>query len=116
MPPRCALPCAPLLLTAHRLRKYRQHRLRGVDLVSHARDRAHAHRQVDVDARAEADEAEALAAAQALTGGSVAEYPPRDEPGDLDAGDVGAGRGADPQRRALVLERRFRERRVEELA
>ena len=72
--------------------------------------------EIDVDARAEADEAVALAARERVAGLHVAEDPPRDQSGDLHAGDVVAARRAQVQRIALVLERRLVERGVDEAA
>src|SRR3982751_247465 len=52
--------------------------------------RSRARRKVDVHARAEADEAVALPARERVARLHVAEDAPRDEAGDLHAGDLGA--------------------------
>src|SRR5205823_10454116 len=71
-------------------------------------------RHIDIAARAEADEAVALAAREAVTRLDVAKNSTRDQPGDLDAGDINAGRRLQMQRVALVVERCLVERCVHE--
>src|SRR5688572_25799810 len=65
-------------------------------------------------AGAEADEAVALAAREPLPGTRVAQDAPGDQPSDLHASDVGPAWRPDPQRIALVLQRRLGQLRVEE--
>src|SRR5215510_10224965 len=92
----------------------RKDRARRPDLLAERHPDARFRRKIDVDAGAEPDEAEAVAAAEAVAGFRVAEDPARDQPGDLDAGDVRAGVGLEPQRAAFVLRRGLVERRVHE--
>src|SRR5215813_2902553 len=113
----------PLLLAAYGLRlivhcsrKHGEYGFGGIHLVAHARHGARPGRQVDIHPRAEPDEAETLTTREALADPRVAKYAPCDQSRDLNAGNVGAGRRPDPQRCALVLERGFRERGIEELA
>src|SRR6266540_500987 len=90
------------------------HRARCMDLVAQRRNERGVGRDIDVHAGAEADEAEALAARKNVALASMAEYASRDESGNLYAGDIGAPGGAQPERVALVLQRRLVERGVQE--
>src|SRR6185503_21241264 len=72
--------------------------------------------EIDVDARSEADEAVALPALESSARLDIAEDPPRDESRDLHAGHVLSRRRAQVQCIALVFERGFVERCVQEAA
>src|SRR2546422_1894611 len=76
---------------------------RCVDLVAQRRHERGVGGNVDLHAGAEADEAEALTAREDVALANIAEYAPRDESGNLHAGDIGAPGGAQPERVALVL-------------
>src|SRR5258706_15829492 len=93
-------------------RKPRKDALRSVNLFADRRFPLGVERQVHVHARAEADEAVALAALQLGARLDVAKDAPRDQAGDLHAGHVAPGGGAQPEGVALVLERGFVERRA----
>src|SRR5258708_32454064 len=71
-------------------------------------------RQVEVHPRAEADEAEALAFPELGAALDIAEDAARDQSRHLDAGHILAIRGLQPQRIALVLQRRLVERGIDE--
>src|SRR3954463_9978417 len=73
-------------------------------------------RQVHVHARAEADEAEALAPRELAARANIAQDAPRNQPGDLHAGDVLAIARMQPDGVALVRERCLVECRVHERA
>src|SRR5690349_21110190 len=92
----------------------REDGLGSVNLFADRRFRLGVRRQVDVHARAEADEPVALAALQLGPRTHVAEDSPGDEAGDLHAGTLPAPWSLQPERVALVIERRLVERRVEE--
>src|SRR6266571_4034797 len=77
------------------------HRARCLDLVAQRRREGGVGGDIDLHAGAEADEAEALAARKDVALANIAEYAPRDESGDLHAGDIGAPGGAQPERVAL---------------
>src|SRR5713226_2507084 len=94
--------------------KFGNHRARCVDLVTQRRHERSVRGDIDLHAGAEADEAEALAARKNVAFANIAEYAPRDESGNLYAGDIGAPGGAQPERVALVLQRRLVERGVQE--
>ncbi len=98
------------------LPQFRDDRPGRVHLVADGCAGNRVRREIQIDARAEPDETVTLASRQPVTRLHVAEDTTRDQPGNLHAGDLGAGRCHELERIALVVHRRLVERRVDEAA